>query len=151
MKLGSCRRNLEAKTEKWWWGHCLGKAKDDPGKSQHGNTEYNEDGLSLWGCRVKRDSWRSSHVCCQSTHRSGQFRRSSQRKDFQLLLGKRECNEWMGGWEHAGLRAWCKGKIPALDSGGLGSDPHSAFMGCVLLDTLLNLSELRCLVCKMEI
>ena len=44
-----------------------------------------------------------------------------------------------------------KEKIPALESGGLGSDPHSAFMGCVLLDMLLNLSELRCLVCKMEI
>lgn len=44
----------------------------------------------------------------------------------------------MDGWEHDGLGAWCKGKIPALESGRLGSDPHSAFMSCVLLDMLLN-------------
>lgn len=49
----------------------------------------------------------------------------------------------MDGSEHDGLCAWQKRKIAALESGKLGFDTHSALAGCVLLEMLLSLSELK--------
>lgn len=45
--------------------------------------------------------------------------------------------------EDDGLCAWQKRKIPALESGKLGFDTHSALTGCVPLKMLLSLSELK--------